>query len=289
MKIIVCIKQISYIYDPTAIDLATGEIDSEKMVSMINPYDEVAVEAALRIKENVGDCEVIILTAGQQRAEKALRYAFAMGGDRMIRINYESSDPWSTSLVLAAAIEKTGYDLVLCGKKAMDSNDNQLGSFIAELLHVPQVSGIVELDVSAHERKAIVERYLGKGDREEIECSLPALFTVEMGLNDPRYPTLPNRLKAEGAKVEELAPDALRPPSDSDEARTELINFSQPRPKTRKVFMPDSSLSATDRLKQMMAGSGTKEPSEILEGSTDLLAEHIVEFLIQEKMLGEND
>ena len=67
----------------------------------------------------------------------------------------------------------------------------------------------MELSVSTHDKKAIVERYLGKGDREEIECRLPALFTVEKGLNDPRYPTLPNRLKAEEAKVEELAPDAF--------------------------------------------------------------------------------
>lgn len=286
MRVVVCIKQVGYIYDPTAIDLSTGEIDLEKMVSMLNPYDEVAVEEAIKIKETVSDCEVVIITAGQPEAERALRYAYAMGGDRMVRINYESSDPWSIALLLASAIEKTGYDLVLCGKKAIDSNDGQVGSFIAELLRVPQVSGIVKLNLFAAEGNALVERYLGKGDKEEMECRLPALFTVEMGLNDPRYPTLANRLAAENAKVEVLNPATLEVSSDGEEIRTEIIQFSQPRPKTRSVFTPDSSLSGADRLKQMMSGGSTEESTDILEGSADQLAGHIVEFIIQEQMLG---
>ena len=155
MKIVVCIKQVGYIYDPTAIDLATGEIDLEKMVSMLNPYDEVAVEEAIKIKESVGDCEVVIVTAGQPDTEKALRYAYAMGGDRMVRIDYEGTDPWKTALILASAIEKTGFDLVLCGKKAIDSNGGQVGSFVAELLRVPQISGIVDLNLFSEEGKVI--------------------------------------------------------------------------------------------------------------------------------------
>ncbi len=289
MRVVVCIKQVGYIYDPTAIDLSTGEIDSEKMVSMLNPYDEVAVEEALKIKERVNGSEVVILTTGQSKTERALRYAYAMGGDRMVRINYESSDPWSIALILASAIEKTGCDLVLCGKKAIDSNGGQVGSFLAELLRVPQISGIVGLNLFAQEGKAIVERYLGKGDKEELECRLPALFTVEMGLNDPRYPTLSNRLAAEKAEIEVLNPATLGADSDGEESRTEIIKFSQPRPKTRKVFTPDSSLSGADRLKQMMSGGSTEEPSDILEGSADQLAGHIAEFIIQEQMLSEKD
>ncbi len=284
MRVVVCIKQVGYIYDPTAIDLSTGEIDSEKMVSMLNPYDEVAVEEAIKIKEGVSDCEVIIITAGLPETERALRYAYAMGGDRMIRINYESSDPWSIALILTSAIEKTGCDLVLCGKKAIDSNGGQVGSFIAELLRVPQISGIVRLDLFSEQGNSVVERYLGKGDKEEMECPLPALFTAEMGLNDPRYPTLSNRLAAEKAEIEVLNPAILEVSSGGEESRTEIMKFSQPRPKTRKVFTPDSSLSGADRLKQMMSGGETEEPSDILEGSADQLAGHIAEFIIQEQM-----
>jgi electron transfer flavoprotein beta subunit len=285
MRIVVCIKQVGYIYDPTAIDLSTGEIDLEKKVSMLNPYDEVAVEEAIKIKEAVSDCEVVILTAGQSETEGALRYAHAMGGDRMVRIEFESSDPWAIASILASAIEKTGYDLVLCGKKATDTNGGQVGSFIGELLRVPQVSGIVGLNFFAQEGNAIVERYLGKGDKEEMECRLPALFTVDMGLNNPRYPTLSNRLEAEKAEIEVLNPATLEGSSDGEESRTEIMQFSQPRPKTRKVFTPDSSLSGADRLKQMMSGGSTEEASDILQGPADHLAGHIAEFMIQEQVL----
>ncbi|MFH2045662.1 MAG: electron transfer flavoprotein subunit beta/FixA family protein [Pseudomonadota bacterium] len=287
MKIIVCVKQIGYIYDPTAIDLATGEIDPEKMVSMLNPYDELAVEEAIKIKESENDCEVIAITAGGPEADNALKYSFAMGADKMVRLDYESLDPSLISLFLSEAIKKIGYDFILCGKKSMDSNAGQVGSFIAERLQIPQVSGIVSLKLSLNDKKAVVERYLGKGDREEIECDLPALFTTEMGLNDPRYPTLPRRLLAEKTNIEILDTTSLGVSPDKAIGLTDILKFSQPRPKTRKTFSPDSNLSATDRLKLMMSGGGAKpkEDSNVLEGSADELAEHILKYLIQEQII----
>ncbi|MGB5158388.1 electron transfer flavoprotein subunit beta/FixA family protein [Desulfobacterium sp. N47] len=284
MKIVVCVKQIGYIYDPTAIDLATGEIDPEKMVSMLNPYDEVAVEEAIRIRESEGDCEVIAISAGGAEAENALKYAFAMGADRMIRLNYDGTDPSLISQVLAKAIEKIGYDIILCGKKSMDSNGGQVGSFLAEKLHIPQVSGIVKLKLFLNEKKAAAERYLGKGDREEIECDLPVLFTTEMALNDPRYPALARRLLAEKTNIEILDAASF---AGNAEGLTNVLKFSQPRPKTRKTFAPDSNLSATDRLKLMMTGGGgsSKEASDVLDGSSDELADHILKYLIREKII----
>lgn len=287
MKIIVCVKQIGYIYDPTAIDLATGEIDPEKMVSMLNPYDEVAVEEAIKIKESENDCEVIAITAGGPDADNALKYAFAMGADKMIRLDYESLDPSLISLFLSEAIKKIGYDMVLCGKKSMDSNGGQVGSFLAERLNIPQVSAIVRLNLFSNEKKVVVERYLGKGDREELECNLPALFTAEMGLNDPRYPALSRRLLAAKTDIEILDITSLGVSPNKAVGLTDILKFTQPRPKTRKTFSPDSSLSATDRLKLMMAGGGAKpkEDSNVLQGSPDELAEHILKYLIQEKII----
>ncbi len=286
MKIVVCIKQVGFVYYPAAVDLATGEIDLGKIVFMLNPYDEVAVEEAISIREQVANSEVVIITAGGPETEKALRYAFAMGADRMIRINYVSADSWSTSLALSVAIEKNGYDMVFCGKKAIDSNGNQMGSFIAERLQIPQVSGIVSMDLAVSERKVIVERYLGKGDREEVECDLPALFTVEMALNDPRYPTLPKRFAAEKKVVEIIDPKALGISPEQEVSLTEIRKISLPRPKTRKVFTPDSSLSAADRIKQMMSGGAkSREAGDVLEGTPEELAGHIVKFLVQEKVV----
>jgi electron transfer flavoprotein beta subunit len=162
-----------------------------------------------------------------------------------------------------------------------------VGSFIAELLNIPQVSDIVRLNISAQERQATVERYLGKGDREELECSLPALFSVELALNDPRYPTLPHKLAAAVAPVEIISTESLGINRESEKAMTKIAKISLPRPKTRKVFTPDSSLSAEDRLRQMMVGGNAKakEAGDTLEGTPAELAEHIVKFLKQEKIL----
>lgn len=285
MRVIVCIKQIGYVYHPIAIDSPGGSIDPEKIVYMLNPYDEVALEEAVRIKEKFPGSEVTVITAGPPQVNKTLRYAFAFGADRMIRIHCRKLAPWSTSLVLAAVIKDLEYDLILCGKKAIDTNDNQVGSSIAELLNIAQVSGIVGLEVSPQREKAIVERYLGKGDRDVIECNLPALFTVEKTMNDPRYPTVPNRLMAERQEIHEIEAESLDVNFDSEVDLTEFMSLSPPRPRPKKVFTPDSKLSATERMKMIMSGGMVAKKSDLLKGPPERLADQIIEILIQEKII----
>jgi len=285
MRVIVCIKQIGYVYHPIAIDSPGGSIDPEKIVYMLNPYDEVALEEAVRIKEKFPGSEVTVITAGPPQVNKTLRYAFAFGADRMIRIHCRKLAPWATSLVLAAVIKDLEYDLILCGKKAIDTNDNQVGSSIAELLNIAQVSGIVGLEVSPQREKAIVERYLGKGDRDVIECNLPALFTVEKTMNDPRYPTVPNRLMAERQEIHEIEAESLDVNFDSEVDLTEFMSLSPPRPRPKKVFTPDSKLSATERMKMIMSGGMVAKKSDLLKGPPERLADQIIEILIQEKII----
>src|SRR5512139_1785481 len=125
MKIVVCIKQISFIYARTGMDPATHFLSKEDRINVVNPYDEIAVEEAIRVKENKGDGEVILVTLGDLIAEKALRRCFAMGADRLIQINHPSLsrlDSWGTSVVLAKAIDRLKPDLILCGKEALDEN-----------------------------------------------------------------------------------------------------------------------------------------------------------------------
>lgn len=284
MRVIVCVKQICYVYHPIAIDSPGSDIDPEKMVYMLNPYDEVAMEEAMKIKERLAGSEVVVLTAGPHRTEGALRYAFAFGADKMIRINCQYPDPWATSLVLAETIRGLEYDIILCGKKAIDTNDITVGSFLAELLDIAQVSGIVRLDVLPDMKKAIVERYLGKGDREVMECNLPALFTVEKSMNDPRYPTLPNRLQAERQRVERIEPTSLDiNPKEPDLSK--FTRFTPPRPKPKKLFTPDSYLSASERRRLIMSGGLAHERSNLLEGAPEDIARKIVDILIQEKIV----
>jgi len=284
MRVIVCIKQICYVYHPIAIDSSGRDIDPEKMVYMLNPYDEVAMEEAMKIKERFAGSEVIVITAGPPRTEEALRYAFAFGADRMIRIDCQNLDPWTTSLILAETIRDLKYDIILCGKKAIDTNDNQVGSFVAEILEIAQVSGIVRMEVLPDMKKVIVERYLGKGDREAVECDLPALFTVEKTLNDPRYPTLPNRLRAEKEKIESIEATALNIHVDVEMDLREFASLAPPRPKPKKVFTPDSHLSASERRRLIMSGGVTEKKSNLFEGAPEDIAKRIVNILIKEKI-----
>jgi electron transfer flavoprotein beta subunit len=288
MKIIVSINRVCYVYHPAAVDLSTGEIDQEKTVFMLNPYDEVAVEEALRIKDRV-DSEIVLLALGHEDVEQSLRYAYAMGGskiDRMVRIDYDHFDPWTSSLLFAQVIRQIGFDIVLCGKKITDNNASQMGPFLAELLDIPQVSNIVKLEFS-QDKKTIVQRYLGKGDREEVECLLPALFTTELGLNDPRYPTAPNKILAKRMNIEVVDPQSLGIDVTEEEGMSPVKKFAPPRPKTRKVFTPDSNLSVSERLNMMMSGGAAKKGGTLLEGSPKESADQIVDFLIQNKILKE--
>ncbi len=150
MKIIVCVKQIHHIYARTGRDPRTHFVAEENCVDMVNPYDEIAVEEAIRIKEKLGDGEVILVTLGDLIAEKPLKRCLAMGSDRLIQINdpsFSQLDPWASSVVLARAIARLEPDLIFCGKEALDENGGQVGAYIADLMGLPYVSGVVKLGV----------------------------------------------------------------------------------------------------------------------------------------------
>lgn len=268
---------------PAAVDLATGQPDPERMAFMLDPVDEVAVEAALRLRATMPDGSITLLTVGSADAEEALRGAGALCGrlaDAMMRIDSEPADAWSAAVLLAAAIRRLGFDLVLCGSRTADTSGAQVGSFIAERLDVPQVSGVVKLDLRQAERRLVVERSLGRGDREEVVCSLPALLTVDAALHEPRYPTFPDRLFAAQARIDVIEPAAIV--TDPVEPLVEFGKLTPPRPRTRRVFTADASLSVADRMNQMVTGGAArKEGGAVLEESPDEAARQIVAFLVQ--------
>ena len=285
LRIVVCIKQVSYVYHPLVMDKTGTQLDPKKIVSMLNPYDEVALEQAVMLKEFFDDCKIVAICAGLPKSDEALRYAFAMGADRIIRIDFENIDPWLTAIVLAYVINKLEYDIVLCGKKAIDTNAGQVGSFLGELLQLPQVSGITGLKLFPEERKAIAERYLGRGDKQIVECPLPALFTVEDGINDPRYPTLGRRLLAKKEDVEVIKIDLRELLTDRDIDLSNVMRFSPPRPKPKKIFTPDSNISASERIRLIMTGGITEKKSDLLEGKVEDISKKIIDLLVQEDIV----
>ena len=191
MRIMVCIKQVPDISQVTgmATDPETGTIKREGLPSIVNPFDEFAVEEAVRLKEKLG-AEVIVVTMGPPQAEDALIQCLSMGADQAVLLSdrvFAGSDTLATSYTLAGAVKKLGdIDLILCGQQAIDGDTAQVGPMLAENLGWPQVTYVDHIE--AGDKKIRARRELE--DRHEIvECGLPVLMTVVKGINEPRIPT----------------------------------------------------------------------------------------------------
>ncbi|WP_027415440.1 electron transfer flavoprotein subunit beta/FixA family protein [Aneurinibacillus terranovensis] len=205
MNILVCIKQT---FDTEEkIVIKDDRISEDGVEFIINPYDEYAVEEAVKIKEETG-AEVTVLTVGPARAENALRTALAMGADKGIIIEVDGTevDEYTTAKWIAAAIKDRRFDLILGGNMAVDSGAGQVAIRVAEELDIPHVSSITKLTLDGI--KATVERDVD-GDTEVIEVGLPFLATAQQGLNEPRYPSLPGIMKAKKKSLERLSVEDL--------------------------------------------------------------------------------
>jgi electron transfer flavoprotein beta subunit len=174
---------------------------------ILNPYDEYAIEAALKLKEGEGSGDVVVVGFGGDEVPKVLRTALAMGADRGIHIKGAVSlDPLATARVLAAALKGVSYDLILCGKQAIDHDHAGVGVMVAELLDIPSVSVVTKLEKSGD--KFRVEREV-EGGAEIVEASLPCLITCQKGLNEPRYASLKGIMAAKKKPLDEVVPEAV--------------------------------------------------------------------------------
>lgn len=203
MRIIVCIKQVPDTEEigKVRIDSQTNTLIREGVPSIINPFDENAIEEALRLKEKKGG-EVIALSMGPPQAEEALKKALAMGADEAVLLSdkaFAGSDTLATSYTLAMAIKKIGkFDLILSGKQAIDGDTAQVGPGIAEWLDIPQITYARNIEIN--EGKVRVERVL-EDSFEVVQAPLPLLITVTKDINEPRYPSLRGLLRAKREKV----------------------------------------------------------------------------------------
>lgn len=195
MKIVVLLKQVPD--TQTLIQIADNKVSikTEDVKWVMNPYDEFAVEEAIRIKEKIGGM-VTVVSVGPERAVESIRTALAMGADEGVLIDdpaVEGSDAQGIAWVLCAGLKQVGYDLVIAGQSAVDDDASQVPAAVAEFLGVCQVSMVVRQDVS--DGKIRCERTV-EGGAMVVEVPLPALFTVQKGINVPRYASLPGIMKA---------------------------------------------------------------------------------------------
>jgi len=203
MNIIVCIKQVPETTE-VRINPETNTLIREGVPSIINPFDENAIEEALRLREKHGG-KVTVITMGPPQASEALRQSIAMGVDEVVLVSdraFAGSDTWATSYTLSMTIKKLApFDIIFCGKQAIDGDTAQVGPGIAEWLNIPQVTFASKVEVNLG--KAKIERLLEEVN-EVVECPLPAVITVVKQINEPRLPSLKGMMRAKKAEIKTM-------------------------------------------------------------------------------------
>jgi electron transfer flavoprotein beta subunit len=231
VKILVFMKQVA---DTEARILISGDQKSLEIENKynINFFDEFAIEAGIRIREKDKESQVIVCSVGTKKAIEALRTAIAMGADKAFLLdnsNIAADDSLALARVLAAFAQRESFDLILCGRQAIDDENANIGVMVAEFLGIPHVSAISKLEAPGG-GKVVVERELD-GDRETLEVDLPALLTTQKGLNEPRVPLITGVMKAMKAVIPAEDPLLLGIPADQigpSSSRVTLIRYESP-------------------------------------------------------------
>jgi len=253
MNIYVLLKKTFDTEDKIVIE--DGQIEDDGAEFIINPYDEYAVEEAIKQRDEHGG-EVTVVTIGDEDSEKQLRIALAMGADQAVLINTEydldEGDQYTTVKILEAYFEDKEVDLILAGNVAIDEASGQVGPRLAEVLDIPFVTTIVGLDIDGDHVN--IDKDV-EGDVEKIETSLPLLVTCQQDLNEPRYPSLPGIMQARNKPLEELELMDLDLDEEDVEPKTETID----------VFLP-----------------AEKEAGRILEGDIEDQVKELVSLLKNE-------
>jgi electron transfer flavoprotein beta subunit len=256
VNVIVCMKQVPDTETLIKIKADASGIVTEEIKYVMNPYCEFAVEEALRIKEKFGG-QAVLVTMGPARAVEALRTGLAMGADRSIHLNdpaFEGADGLATAKALAEVIKKETYDLILCGKQAVDDDMAQVGQSLAEFLNLPHVTLVTKLEISGDQKKAKVEREVD-GGKEVIEVNLPAVFTCQKGLNEPRYASLPGIMKAKKKEVKPVNLAALGLPADQVGAagsKVKILKYSAPPSRPPGKIISGEVMEAAQRLAKLL-------------------------------------
>ena len=207
MKVLVPVKRVVDYNVKVRVKADETDVDLANVKMSMNPFDEIAVEEAVRLKEKGIVSEVVAVSCGPAACQDTLRSAMAMGADRGILVESNAElQPLAVAKLLKAVCEKENPALVICGKQAIDDDSNQTGQMLAALLDCPQATFASKVELAAD--KVTVTREID-GGLETLTMSLPAVVTTDLRLNEPRYATLPNIMKAKKKPLDTLAADSL--------------------------------------------------------------------------------
>jgi electron transfer flavoprotein beta subunit len=264
MNIVVLIKQVPNTTE-VKLDPKTGNLIREGVETIINPDDLYALETAVTLKETLGDTTITVLTMGPPQAIDALTEAMGMGADEAVLLSdraFAGADTWATSHTLGKAIQHVGaFDLILAGRQAIDGDTAQVGPQVADLLGVPHVTYVFDIESVTADR-VIVKRRLEDG-YERIECRLPALLTLIPGAKKPRYPLMSQLLLA----CRERAPIKIWNAADI-RVTTSEVGLAGSLTQVMKTFAPKFERQST-----------------LLEGTTPDMVRSLIEHFKQNKLM----
>ena len=207
MKVLVAVKRVVDYNVKIRVKPDGSGVDTANVKMSMNPFDEIAVEEAIRLKEKGIATEIVAVSCGIAACQETLRTALAIGADRAILVESDSElQPLAVAKLLKALVDKEQPQLVLLGKQAIDDDANQVGQMLAALLGWPQATFASKVDIAPG--KATVKREID-GGLETLEMPLPLVITTDLRLNEPRYATLPNIMKAKKKPLDVIKPDAL--------------------------------------------------------------------------------
>ncbi|MGH7166687.1 MAG: electron transfer flavoprotein subunit beta/FixA family protein [Nitrospiraceae bacterium] len=260
MKIVVCVKQVPATESKLQMTTDGTDVNRSGLSFVINPYDEFAVEEALQIKERLGTGEVTVLSMrphANQKPEEALRTCLAMGADKAVLLSdqaFDGGDTFTTALVLASALRRLSFDLLLCGKQAVDDDGSAVGIQVAELLDLPHVAVVNKLEINQGARTVLAHRQI-EGGIEVVEAPLPALITCQKGLNEPRYPSLPGIMKAKQKPLEVWTRDTLGLPAETigvAGVKQRVVRLEPPPPRPTGRIIEGDAATAVKELVRLL-------------------------------------
>ena len=246
-----CVKQVPDPESTFRVDEQGKGFDEAGILFRMNSYDEFAMEEAVQIKEQRPQVEVTAVTVGPARAEAVVRRALELGADHgahLVTKSGQGMDSLLTASRIAAFAKEKAFDLILCGVMSEDEQCCQTGPMVAALLGLPYATTVISESILDGERLVRVERELEGGRRQVVELPLPAVLTVQSGINRPRYPSLSNKLRARKQELEELDSAGTSPGRQCQE----LVRACLPPPSKTGVFLEGSLGEKAEALVQVI-------------------------------------
>ncbi|MFC1942564.1 electron transfer flavoprotein subunit beta/FixA family protein [Chloroflexota bacterium] len=291
MKIVVCLKEVV----DSSLSLGSGlthqVLFREGLPLRLNPDDAAALAMALSLKSTGEDAqpEITIISIGPERVESCLRDGLALGADNAIRIwedGLTGLSSFQKAKLLSKAVSQLGADLIFTGARSMDTGGSQAGPIMAARLNLPCVGEVVRLELAGEKNNITLTRDIGRGARERIQCSLPAVITVKGEEYKLPYASLDKILKSKYSEVRPLSlTDLGISPVELKNDLTRITGLVFPKPRPRKVPTPDSSLPAFDRILKLLEGGISRRQGIMLEGSSEEMADQLFKLLIDEGVI----